>query len=59
VLPGSSYCASNDPRAHFGLGAATAVDEIVVQWPDRQRESFAVPGLDRAITLRQGEGREL
>jgi hypothetical protein len=65
VLPGSSYCSSNDPRAHFGLGAATALGsatqaaEIVVQWPDRQRESFAVPGLDRVITLRQGEGREL
>ena len=58
VLPGSSYCSSNDPRAHFGLGGSAAVDEIVVAWPDRQRESFAVPGVDRVITLRQGEGRE-
>src|SRR6185295_18080689 len=53
VLPGSSYCSSNDPRAHFGLGALTAVDELVVLWPGRQRESFAVPGVDRVITLRQ------
>jgi len=59
VLPGSSYCSSNDPRAHFGLGEITQVDEVVVQWPDRQRESFAVPGLDRVVTLRQGEGRQL
>ncbi len=61
VLPGSSYCSSNDPRAHFGLGALSATNEvveIVVLWPDRRRESFSVPGLDRALTLRQGEGRE-
>jgi len=57
VLPGSSYCSSNDPRAHFGLGALTGADEIVVLWPDRQRETFPVPGLDRVLTLRQGEGR--
>jgi len=57
VLPGSSYCSSNDPRVHFGLGAVTTVDEIVVLWPDRRRESFSVPGVDRVITLRQGEGR--
>ena len=34
-----------------------AADELVVQWPDRQRESFSVPGLDRVLTVRQGEGR--
>jgi hypothetical protein len=25
----------NDPRMHFGLGAATRVDELRVHWPDR------------------------
>lgn len=58
VLPGSSYCSSNDPRAHFGLGTLTNADELVVQWPDRRRESFPVPGVDRVLTVRQGEGRE-
>lgn len=58
VLPGSSYCSSNDPRAHFGLGPIASLDELVVQWPDRQRERFAVPGVDRVLTVRQGEGRE-
>jgi len=59
VLPGSSYCSSNDPRAHFGLGALASADEIVMLWPDRTRESFSVPGVDRVLTLRQGEGRQL
>jgi Na+-translocating ferredoxin:NAD+ oxidoreductase RnfD subunit len=31
---GSSYLSSEDPRAHFGLGAATHVRELVVRFPD-------------------------
>jgi cytochrome c peroxidase len=30
---GSSYLSSEDPRCHFGLGAATEVDEVRVRWP--------------------------
>ena len=31
---GSSYLSSEDPRAHFGLGAATKVSELLVRSPD-------------------------
>jgi hypothetical protein len=31
---GSSYLSSEDPRAHFGLGAATTVSELLVGFPD-------------------------
>ena len=34
VRAGSSYLSSEDPRVHFGLGAATSVDELVVRSPD-------------------------
>ena len=33
VKAGGSYASSNDPRAHFGLGAAKTIDEIAVTWP--------------------------
>jgi hypothetical protein len=33
VLAGSSYLSSEDPRAHFGLGGARRVAEVVVRWP--------------------------
>jgi hypothetical protein len=33
VLAGSSYLSSEDPRAHFGLGSARSVPEVVVRWP--------------------------
>ncbi|MDO8335465.1 MAG: CRTAC1 family protein, partial [Candidatus Saccharibacteria bacterium] len=29
----SAYCSQNDMRAHFGLGDATVVDSIVIEWP--------------------------
>lgn len=31
---GGSYLSSEDPRAHFGLGTATRVDSVTVEWPD-------------------------
>ena len=29
-----SYCAANDPRAHFGLGDADDVESLELKWPD-------------------------
>jgi hypothetical protein len=56
VNAGYSYLCSNDPRAHFGLGQAAAIDRILVWWPDGGIESFRGPAVDQAITLRKGEG---
>jgi Na+-transporting NADH:ubiquinone oxidoreductase subunit NqrB len=36
VHAGSSYLSSEDPRLHFGLGAATTVRELVVRYPGRR-----------------------
>ena len=33
VQAGSSYVSSEDPRLHFGLGAAEQVDSVEVRWP--------------------------
>ncbi len=56
VLSGGSYLSSNDPRPHFGLGTATAVDRLEVHWPDGRVETFAVAGVDRILTLTEGSG---
>jgi hypothetical protein len=34
VAAGDSFLGTHDPRAHFGLGEAESVDEVVVRWPD-------------------------
>jgi hypothetical protein len=56
VVSGGSYLSSNDPRVHFGLGQATAVDAIEVHWPSGKVEKFTVPGVDRIVTLTEGTG---
>jgi hypothetical protein len=56
VNPASSYLCSNDPRAHFGLGAADRVDGIRVVWPDGTAEMFPGPAVDRQVDLRKGTG---
>ncbi len=57
VLPGQSYLCSNDPRVHFGLGAAGRVDRIRVVWPDGRAETFPGGAADRVIVLRRGDGQ--
>jgi hypothetical protein len=57
VLSGGSYLSSNDPRPHFGLGQATKVDDIEVHWPSGRVEHFAVPGVDRIVTITEATGK--
>jgi hypothetical protein len=54
INPGSSYLCSNDPRAHFGLGATEHVDSIDVVWPDGTATTFGGQDVDRVITLHKG-----
>ncbi len=54
--PGYSYCSSNDPRGHFGLGPSARYEAIDVLWPDGRAETFPGGPADRQVELRQGEG---
>ncbi len=55
VVSGAVYCSQNDLVLHFGLGAATKIDKLEVQWPDGTVESFVVPAVDKTITIVQGK----
>ncbi len=56
VFSGGSYASSSDQRLHFGLGAASKVDKVEIQWPSGLREEVAVPGVDRIFTVTEGKG---
>ena len=56
VISGGSYVSTSDPRLHFGLGDATAIDEIEVHWPSGAKEHFPAPQIDRIVTLTEGQG---
>jgi hypothetical protein len=48
---GSSYLSSEDPRAHFGLGAAAEVAGLSVEWPDGTVTSVEDVAADRYVTV--------
>jgi hypothetical protein len=52
-----SYLASNDPRVHIGLGAATTVSRVTVRWPNGTTESFGDRPADRIARLQRGQGQ--
>jgi hypothetical protein len=54
--PAYSYLSSNDPRVHFGLGEASAVDEIIVVWPDGSAEKFDGCAADQLVVIERGAG---
>jgi hypothetical protein len=58
INPATSYLCSNDPRAHFGLGAAERVDAIQVRWPDGALERFEGRPADQVVVLRKGDGEQ-
>jgi len=49
VLAGSSYLSSEDPRAHFGLGDATVVKELIVRYPDGREARLANVQADQIV----------
>lgn len=59
ALPAYSYLSSSDCKAHFGLGDIERIEAIEVVWPDGNQERFSVPGVDRVITVLQGEGEAI
>ena len=54
VRAGSSYLSQSDLRIHFGLGKATRMDSIRVDWPCGNRTRIPAPGkLNRILEIRE------
>ena len=56
VRAGSSFESSSDPRIHFGFGAATKVDSIVIHWPSGQVDKLGPEAVDRELVVQEGSG---
>jgi enediyne biosynthesis protein E4 len=56
VRSGSSFESSSDPRVHFGLGAATKVDSIVVRWPSGTVDKIGPEAADQELIVQEGRG---
>jgi hypothetical protein len=53
--PYHGYLSSMNDRAHFGLGAATRVDSLIVTWPDGRSQTLTDLPVDRVVTVRQSD----
>jgi len=52
----TSYCGQNDLRPHFGLGNATIIDSIKVEWLNGIVEYYTNITTNQFITIVQGNG---
>jgi hypothetical protein len=53
VTGGSGFCAQNQRRLHFGLGAATAIEKAVVRWPSGRTQEIPAPASNQVHALKE------
>ncbi len=53
VRSASGYLSQNDPRLTFGLGAASRIDRVEVQWPNGQRSEKLNVSADQVLKIVQ------
>jgi hypothetical protein len=56
VFSGGSYGSNSDPRVHFGLGRASKVDKVEIQWPSGTRQEISLPRVDKIFTVDEAKG---
>ena len=50
-VPVKGFQSSVDPRPNFGLGAVAAIDSLVIEWMNGQRQTIIGVPLDTTLTL--------
>ncbi len=53
---GSSFISQNSTIAHFGLGAATVVDSVIVTWLGGKEQVLTNQGVNQLLTVVEPEG---
>ena len=56
IHSGGSYLSQNDLRLHFGLGAATKMDQVEIRWPSGATETFSNLAPDQFYSVLEGHG---
>jgi len=56
VHSGGSYLSQNDLRVHFGLGSATKIDSVEIQWPSGAIDRVGNLAADQFYSVLEGEG---
>ena len=59
VLAQSSFYSQNDPRLHFGLGAATKAVAVELYWPSGLKEVHRNVKANQILTFNEGSGERI
>ena len=52
-IAGCGYLSQDDPRVHFGLGAASKIDRLTITWPSGIKQVVENPAVDRVIAVEE------
>jgi hypothetical protein len=52
-VAGSGYLSQDDGRLHFGLGAATKIDKLIVRWPSGREQTLEKLAVDRVLRVEE------
>jgi len=50
----SGWRSQSELTQHFGLGAATTVEKIVITWPSGQSQTIIEPAINQVLNVREG-----
>lgn len=56
--PVRGFCSSVDYRLHFGVGNATAIDSIEIQWPDDKVQVLRGVRVNQVLTVKNEDAKE-
>ena len=54
---GEGFLSQNSKWLHFGLGATSQIEKVIVRWPGGEAEEFSDLAADRRYILTQGSGQ--
>ena len=57
VPAATGFSAQNERRLHYGLGAASAVDRVVIRWPSGARQTIERPQVDMRHHVKEPDGQ--
>ncbi len=56
IAASSGYCSQNSYTVHFGLGDATSIEDVLVEWPAGTTERFENITINNTHDIIEGEG---
>lgn len=51
LMPMRGFMSSSAMQLHFGLGAATTIDSLLIVWPNQQYQLIKNPAINKSITI--------